>query len=97
MFSRVLGDEWLPITEELQRRVAREFGYGARNQQHKGHLQAQAENEIPSTQYLLAEQEDAVAQIRSALSAYPNDPDIKSIPLYIKYNRWGLLSPNNCR
>jgi hypothetical protein len=86
---------WLDVTELLQRQVCREFGFGERKDT-KELVQGQAynENPIPSdieskdlAAYLHAECEDAVLQMRCALSTYPDDEDIKTIPLYIKYNR----------
>jgi hypothetical protein len=51
----------LKVTDDIQRQVAREFGF---------------EDEVVG-----------VEVIRTAISTYPNDPEIRSIPHYVKYNR----------
>jgi hypothetical protein len=51
------------VSMNVQKQVAREFGYGE------------------------AEEQEGVQVLRCAMSLYGSDPEVRSIPFYVKYNR----------
>jgi len=59
--ERRCDTDWMEVTEELQRRVLREFG--------------------------VEDVEVGLKALRCAWQLYPDDPELREIPLYVKYNR----------
>lgn len=76
------GDlDWIDLADDLQERLVREF-FGTT-----------LTNAVDSEALL----QNALGVLRTAWQRYPNDPDFRTIPLYVRYNRarMGTLRPGD--